>query len=75
MEDSLNLGVGMVGVVGSESADEVLRLVRAAGVGAWVLGTVSMGGVGEGAAGGRVISGTKGVTAGAVRLHGSYRTA
>lgn len=75
MEDSLNLGVGMVGVVGSESVDEALRLIRAAGVDAWVLGEVATGlaPVATGAFEGRVVSGTKGVNAGAVRLNGEYR--
>ncbi|MDY3666384.1 phosphoribosylformylglycinamidine cyclo-ligase [Schaalia hyovaginalis] len=77
MEDSLNLGVGMVGVVGRDCADEALRLIREAGVEAWVLGEVSMPGAVEPSSDfeGRTISGTKGVTAGAVRLRGSYRTA
>lgn len=77
MEDSLNLGVGMVGVVGRDCADEALRLIRGAGVEAWVLGEVSMPGEVEPSLDfeGRTISGTKGVTAGAVRLRGSYRTA
>ncbi|WP_115728015.1 phosphoribosylformylglycinamidine cyclo-ligase [Actinomyces culturomici] len=76
MEDSLNLGVGMVGVVGADSADEALRLVRAAGVDAWVLGTVAKGAEPVQPCAdfeGRTISGTKGVNAGAVRLRGQYR--
>ncbi|MDC4233477.1 phosphoribosylformylglycinamidine cyclo-ligase [Actinomyces sp. B33] len=85
MEDSLNLGVGMVAVVGSDSVDEVVAACARAGVDAWVLGSVSMGPRGEvgrrGPAadarrpGERLIHGTKGVTAGAVLLHGRYRTA
>lgn len=76
MEDSLNLGVGMVGVVGAQSAEEVLRISRAAGVDAWVLGEVSFPSeppVDSGTFEGRVVSGTKGVSAGAVRLRGDYR--
>lgn len=76
MEDSLNLGVGMVGVVGAESADEALRLIRGAGVEAWVLGEVSLSSSAPADSGsfeGRIVSGTKGVNAGAVRLRGEYR--
>lgn len=75
MEDSLNLGVGMVGVVGRDSADEVLRLSREAGVEAWVLGEVSLSSQAPSDSGsfeGRLVSGTKGVNAGAVRLRGEY---
>ncbi|WP_022867335.1 phosphoribosylformylglycinamidine cyclo-ligase [Schaalia vaccimaxillae] len=82
MEDSLNLGVGMVGVVGADCADAVVDAIRAAGTDAWILGSVSMdqsvAGTPSGAVasdGSRVISGTKGVNAGAVRLHGNYRLA
>lgn len=76
MEDSLNLGIGMVAVVGRDSADEVMRFSEAAGVPACVLGEVraldaeEAAGLGEGE---RLISGMKGVDAGAVRLRGAYR--
>ncbi|MFC2557838.1 MAG: AIR synthase-related protein, partial [Pauljensenia sp.] len=82
MEDSLNLGVGMVAVVSAAVASEVVGAINEAGVDAWILGCVASrmpdgeivacGGVG-GAEDARVISGTKGVKAGAVLLHGSYR--
>ena len=82
MEDSLNLGVGMVAVVSAAVAGEVVGAINEAGVDAWILGCVASrmpdgeivacGGVG-GAEDARVISGTKGVKAGAVLLHGSYR--
>lgn len=77
MEDSLNLGVGMVAVVGRDCTAEALRVIREAGVEAWILGEVSMPGEVEASSDfdGRTISGTKGVHAGAVRLRGSYRTA
>lgn len=76
MEDSLNLGIGMVAVVGRDSADEVMRLSEAAGVKACVLGSVralapDLQGA-ERIVGERLISGMKGVHAGAVRLHGAY---
>ena len=66
----------MVGVVGAQSAEEVLRMSRAAGVDAWVLGEVSFPSelpVDSGTFEGRVVSGTKGVNGGAVRLRGDYR--
>ena len=78
MEDSLNLGVGMVGVVGAESADAVMAATKATGIDAWVLGTVRSeknADDGSGLTDARIISGTKGVNAGAVRLHGQYRIA
>ena len=72
MEDSLNLGVGMVAVVGEADAPAVVGAVRQAGVDAWVLGEVRSTAAGAGA-GERLVRGAKGVDAGAVRLHGSYR--
>ena len=70
---------GRGAIVGSFAADHAIAdeaafvgAVRQAGVDAWVLGevrsTAAEAGVGE-----RVVRGTKGVDAGAVRLHGSYR--
>jgi len=86
MEDSLNLGVGMVAVVSASVASEVLSAINEAGVAAWVLGSVtsvgadgtvagfgSVAGFGADSSGVRLISGTKGVQAGAVLLHGEYR--
>ena len=86
MEDSLNLGVGMVAVVSASVASEVLAAINEAGVAAWVLGSVTSAGA-DGTVAGfgsvadlsadsfgvRLISGTKGVQAGAVLLHGEYR--
>lgn len=75
LEDSLNLGVGMVAVIGSDSTDDALQLVRKSGITAWVLGEVKGAQLlaDTSASGVRTISGTKGVNAGAVRLHGTYR--
>ncbi|WP_165216670.1 phosphoribosylformylglycinamidine cyclo-ligase [Schaalia sp. ZJ1691] len=74
LEDSLNLGVGMVAVVGAESAGAVIASVKKAGVDAWELGTIrSTAALEAGSAAGRLISGTKGVQAGGVLLHGEYR--
>ena len=86
MEDSLNLGVGMVAVVSASVATEVLAAINEAGVAAWVLGSVTSAGadgtvagfgsvsdLSADSSGVRLISGTKGVQAGAVLLHGEYR--
>ena len=86
MEDSLNLGVGMVAVVSASVASEVLAAINEAGVASWVLGSVTTLGTDatvEGfgpiddlsadSSGVRLISGTKGVQAGAVLMHGEYR--
>ena len=40
LEDSLNLGVGMVAVVGQSTADQCMSLAADAGIEAWVLGEV-----------------------------------
>jgi phosphoribosylformylglycinamidine cyclo-ligase len=40
LEQTLNIGVGMVAVVGAEDADKVIALSQAAGVEAWVAGEV-----------------------------------
>jgi len=82
LEDSLNLGVGMVAVVAPQVAERVLGVAGAAGIGAWVLGDVRAATRDEGAerpsarsATGttRIVSGTKGAHGGAVRLVGGYR--
>lgn len=74
LEATLNLGVGMVAVVGAAGADTALAQLAEAGVPAWVLGEVTAD-AGSGAGSGEVVQGTKGVDGGAVRLHGAYRTA
>lgn len=100
IEDTLNLGVGMVVLVPEESVDTVVRLSGARGYDAWVIGQVRAGEKGnesavevKAAASGanvyddaacctgapasvtatRIISGTKGVSGGAVRMRGDYR--
>lgn len=71
LQGTLNLGVGMVAVVAPDSADRALAAIRAAGIEAWVLGSVA---VDDGAVSADVVRGTKGVDGGAVRLRGRYRT-
>ena len=72
LENTLNLGVGMVAVVAPEVAEDVQRAAGERGMPAWVLGTVRDGRDDDATAPG-VVAGTKGVQGGAVRLHGSYR--
>lgn len=71
LENTLNLGVGMVAVVGAEGADRALALCAARGVPAWVLGEVAD--LDDQAAAYDLVTGTKGVQAGAVHLVGDYR--
>ncbi|WP_166845004.1 phosphoribosylformylglycinamidine cyclo-ligase [Isoptericola sp. BMS4] len=71
LENTLNLGVGMVAVVGAESADAALAVLAARGVSAWVLGTVEDRDLAASAE--DLVSGTKGVDGGAVRLVGDHR--
>ncbi|WP_277207800.1 phosphoribosylformylglycinamidine cyclo-ligase [Isoptericola croceus] len=71
LENTLNLGVGMVAVVGADGVDAALDRLRGLGVEAWTMGTVAdqdPAGSTEG-----LVVGTKGVHAGAVRLVGDYR--
>ncbi len=70
LENTLNLGVGMVAVVGAEGADAALARLESLGVPAWVLGTVD---VLDDATGTDLVTGTKGVRGGAVRLVNDYR--
>ena len=71
LEATLNLGVGMVAVLPADGVDRATAVLAAAGIDAWVLGTVRED---DGAADGAV-RGTKGVAGGAVRWSGTYRTA
>ncbi|KGM14193.1 phosphoribosylformylglycinamidine cyclo-ligase [Cellulomonas bogoriensis] len=71
LERTLNLGVGMVAVVGPAGADPAIASLRAAGIDAWVLGTV---GEDQGEpAGTDVVRGAKGVDGGTVHLRNGYR--
>ena len=79
LEDTLNLGVGMIGIVPEHSVDRALRSCQESGVKAWVIGDV-IEGDDDGTSGGthvatRVVSGTKGVNAGSVRMSGDYSLA
>ncbi len=71
LENTLNLGIGMVAIVGEEGADAALNAARALGMSAWVLGEVVA--LTEEHRNAHLVAGTKGVQAGAVQLTGSYR--
>lgn len=75
LERTLNLGVGMVAVVGRDGADHALARAAELGLRPWVLGEVAAGAPEDAAAGADLVQGTKGVSGGAVRLHGAYRVA
>lgn len=72
LERTLNLGVGMVAVVGAADADRAVRGLEERGVPAWVLGEVKVASDEGAGAGSGVVRGTKGVDGGAVRLVGSH---
>lgn len=74
LENTLNLGIGMVAIVAPEAADGVLAHAGELGLPAWRLGHVRAADTDAGT-GGTLVTGTKGVQGGAVRLTGSYRTA
>ncbi|MCK0118242.1 phosphoribosylformylglycinamidine cyclo-ligase [Isoptericola sp. S6320L] len=71
LENTLNLGVGMVAVVGPDGVDAALEHLRRLGVDAWTMGTVAE--HDPAAPAEDLVVGTKGVHAGAVRLVGDYR--
>ncbi len=74
LERTLNLGVGMVAVVGPQVAEAALARLAVRGVPAWVLGTVSADG--DGPDGSHdpadVTQGAKGVDGGTVRVVGDH---
>ena len=69
MEQTFNMGVGMIAIVPTGLESTVIEMSRKAGVAAWELGEVSQGEAPEGAA---VVRGTKGVDGGAVAMVGRY---
>ena len=71
LERTLNLGVGMVAVVGADGADAALERLSSRGVPAWVMGTVEVDN-GSDTSGPDYVQGAKGVDGGAVRMVGSY---
>ncbi|MDQ1292660.1 MAG: phosphoribosylformylglycinamidine cyclo-ligase [Actinomycetota bacterium] len=74
LERTLNLGVGMVAVVGADAVDRAVSLVEKAGIRSWVLGR--LGGPGDSWTGTGTdvpaVRGTKGVDGGSVHLRGEH---
>lgn len=71
LENTLNLGVGMVAVVGADGADAALSRLAALDVPAWELGRVEAHDASTGTE--DLVAGTKGVHGGSVRLVNDYR--
>lgn len=70
LEGTFNLGVGMLAIAPPSEEERIIALAHDAGIPAWTIGDVRRGGSPSLHA--TVVSGTKGVTAGAVALEGSY---
>lgn len=74
LENTLNLGVGMVAIVAVDAVDGVLAHAGELELPAWVLGSVrELDPVRDVVGDIDLVTGTKGVHAGAVRLSGAYR--
>lgn len=69
-EDTFNLGVGMIAIVPANEADAVMLKSQQAGIPAWQIGSIAVGG--EAPEGARVVNGTKGISAGGVAMLGAY---
>lgn len=72
LENTLNMGVGMIAIVGSAGVDAALARCAALGLPATVIGSVRSRGADDVEA--ELVAGTKGVHGGAVRLTGAYRS-
>ncbi|THJ68446.1 phosphoribosylformylglycinamidine cyclo-ligase [Arthrobacter echini] len=70
LERTLNLGVGMVAIVGATGADVAVAHLNDGGVPAWVMGSV--GAPAGSTEGPDYVQGAKGVDGGSVRLLGAY---
>jgi phosphoribosylformylglycinamidine cyclo-ligase len=71
LERTLNLGVGMLAVVGEAGTDAALAALSATGTPAWVVGRVT---ADDGSAQGPVVRGAKGTRGGAVAVTGRHAT-
>ncbi len=71
LEQTLNLGVGMVAIVPQERAADALRNLSEQGLGCWILGEVSTLDATQIGSSEELIQGVKGVDGGAVLLHGA----
>ena len=75
LEATLNLGVGMIAVVGPDAAAGVVSHARSLGLPAWELGVVrTLDPQHDASRTADLVSGTKGVQGGAVLLTGTYRS-
>ena len=74
LQNTLNLGVGMVAVVDADGLEATLTACAHQGLPAWELGVVRTAAEVEESEDAQLVSGTKGVRGGAVRLLGEYRT-
>ncbi|MDU0968788.1 MAG: phosphoribosylformylglycinamidine cyclo-ligase [Actinomycetaceae bacterium] len=74
LEQTLNMGVGMVALVAPDAADRVRQISEDAGIPAWVLGqVVASDSEPIGLAGARIVAGAKGADGGRALLHADYR--
>lgn len=74
MEQTFNLGVGMVAVVDEYAADEALGYLTSLGMEPWIIGEVELASDSlKPAAGDRLVQGAKGVQAGAAWLTNEYK--
>ncbi|WP_029069428.1 phosphoribosylformylglycinamidine cyclo-ligase [Jonesia quinghaiensis] len=74
LENTLNLGVGMVAIVSADAVDKTLALLAEAGTAGWILGTVAHDDAVAIPSAATVLSGAKGVTGGRVALNGEYQS-
>ncbi|MDO5719678.1 MAG: phosphoribosylformylglycinamidine cyclo-ligase [Actinomycetaceae bacterium] len=74
MEQTFNLGVGMIAVVDADEVDEAVGHLRQRGLRPWVIGSVVQRPP-SGLANTTVVQGMKGVDGGSALLYGTYRTA
>lgn len=74
MEETFNLGVGMVAIVDESAVDEAMGYLAAQKMEPWILGQVELSSSDfEVGANQRLVQGAKGVDAGSVLLTGEYR--
>ncbi|MBG6084192.1 phosphoribosylformylglycinamidine cyclo-ligase [Zhihengliuella flava] len=72
LERTLNLGVGMIGIVSADQADAVVEHLTARGLPSWIAGTVAQTPEDAADAGADFVQGAKGVDGGAVLMQGTY---
>jgi phosphoribosylformylglycinamidine cyclo-ligase len=71
LERTLNMGVGFVAVLPADQGDLAIEILKARGIGAWLLGEVSDLATAQIQDGVEVVRGTKGVDGGSVQVVGS----